>query len=187
MNNYATFWQRFAAMWIDFLVLMPLMVIQVLLGSSSKSVAFALVIPMAAAYAAYTIYCHGRFGQTVGKRVMDIRVIRTTGERIGWREAWLRSSVELCFSALGVIGSFVALATIADSDYYGVGWGQRAQNLAAHEPLWLGWTATATQIWVWSEVVVRLFNKRRRSLHDFIAGTVVASERRISDAQTHAA
>lgn len=192
MNNYATFWQRFAAMWIDFFVLLPLMVVQGLLESVSKGAALALVIPMAVAYAAYSIYCHGRFGQTIGKRVMGIRVVRTSGERIGWREAWLRSSVELCFSSLGVIGSFVALATIADSDYYGVGWMQRAQNLAAHQPSWLGWTMAATQIWVWSEVVVMLFNKRRRALHDFIAGTVVTgtvvtSEQRIPDAQTHAA
>ena len=187
MNNYATFWRRFAAMWIDVFVLLPLMVVRGLLESVSKAAALALVIPMAIAYAAYTIYCHGRFGQTVGKRVMGIRVVRTAGERIGWREAWLRSSVEVLFSALGVAGSFVALATIADTDYYGVGWMQRGQNLAAHEPAWLAWTATVTQIWVWSEVVVMLFNKRRRALHDFIAGTVVTSEQRIPDAQTHAA
>jgi len=187
MNNYATFWQRFAAMWIDFFVLLPLMVIQGLLESVSKGAALALVIPMAVAYAAYSIYCHGRFGQTVGKRVMGIRVVRTTGERIGWREAWLRSSVEVFFSVLGVIGSFVALATIADADYYGVGWMQRAQNLVAHQPSWLSWTTWAMQIWVWSEVIVMLFNRRRRALHDFIAGTVVTAEQKIPDAQVHAA
>jgi len=174
-------------MWIDAFILLPLMVVQGLLESVSKGAALALVIPMAVAYAAYSIYCHGRFGQTVGKRVMGIRVVRVTGERIGWREALLRSSVDLFFSALGIIGTFVALATIADTDYYGVGWMQRAQNLAAHQPAWLGWTVAATQVWVWSEVVVMLFNKRRRALHDFIAGTVVTSEQRIPDAQTHAA
>ena len=100
MNNYATFGQRFAAMWIDLFVFLPLMVIHWFLEFVSKGAALALVIPMATAYAAYTIYCHGRFGQTVGKRVVGIRVIRTTGERIGWREAWLRSSVELFFRPL---------------------------------------------------------------------------------------
>jgi uncharacterized RDD family membrane protein YckC len=187
MDNYATFWQRLAAMWIDFFVLLPLMVVQGLLESVSKGAALALVVPMAVAYSAYTIYCHGRFGQTVGKRVMGIRVMRTNGERIGWREAWLRSSVELFFSVLGVIGTFVALLTIADTDYYGVGWMQRAQNVVGLQPAWLSWTGTATQIWVWSEVVVMLLNKRRRALHDFIAGTVVTSEQRNPDAQTHAA
>jgi uncharacterized RDD family membrane protein YckC len=187
MNNYATFWQRFAAMWIDFFVLLPLLVVQALLEPVSKAAALALVIPMAAAYAGYTIFCNARFGQTLGKRVMGIRVIRLSGERIAWREAWLRSSVEVFFSLLAVVGSFVALATIADADYYGVGYMQRTQNLAAHQPLWLSWTPWATQVWVWSEVVVMLFNRRRRALHDFIAGTLVTAEQEIPAALVHAA
>jgi len=185
--NYATFWQRFAAMWIDFFVLLPLLVFDSWLGSISRATAIGLVIPMTAAYCAYTIYCHGRFGQTVGKHAMGIRVMRTTGERIGWREAWLRSSVDVAFAALGVISSFIALAAIGDAQYYGVGWMQRTQNLQALEPAWLAWTSTAGQVWIWSEVVVMLFNKRRRALHDFIAGTVVAAEQRVSNVQTQAA
>jgi uncharacterized RDD family membrane protein YckC len=185
--NYATFWQRFAAMWIDFFVLLPLTVIDVWLQSISRVAAIILVVPMTAAYCAYTIYCHGRFGQTIGKHAMGIRVVRTTGERIGWREAWLRSSFDVVFSVLGVVSSFIALAAIADGQYYGVGWMQRAQNLQALEPTWLAWTSTASRIWIWSEVVMMLFNNRRRALHDFIAGTVVTTEQRISDAQTQAA
>jgi uncharacterized RDD family membrane protein YckC len=184
MNNYATFWQRFAAIWVDVFVLLPLVFLQVWLESISKAASIILVIPMTAAYCTYTIYCHGRYGQTVGKHALGIRVVRTTGERIGWREAWLRSSVDVVFATLGVISSFVALAVITDSEYYGVDWSQRATNLQAHEPSWLAWTFVASQIWVWSEVVVMLFNKRRRALHDFIAGTVVKGEQKISDAQT---
>jgi len=82
--------------------------------------AIVLVLPSRALYAAYTIYCHGRFGQTLGKHFMGIRVVLTTGERIDWREAWLRSSVDVMLALLGIIASFVALSTIADADYYGV-------------------------------------------------------------------
>lgn len=113
--------------------------------------------------------------------------MRTNGERIGWREAWWRSSVDLMFAALGVISSFVALAAISNAEYYGVGWLERAENLQAHAPAWLAWTATAGPIWIGSEVVVMLFNKRRRALHDFIAGTVVRSELTIPEAEPQAA
>lgn len=175
--NYATFWQRFAAAWIDIFVLLPLMVLDQWVGSASRGAALALVIPLACVYLAYTIYCHGRFGQTVGKRVMGIHLARTDGGRIGWREAWLRSSVDLFFSALGVVASFVALSTITDANYYGVDWTQRTRNLQSLEPSWLAWTDVAFQIWIWSEVVVMLFNRERRALHDFIAGTVVLAQR----------
>lgn len=184
--NYATFWQRFGAMWIDFLVLLPVILLQGWLESFSKVMAVILVIPMAAVYCAYIIFCHGRFGQTVGKHVMGIRVVRTTGERIGWREAWLRSTFEVLVSVFGVVASFIALASIADTDYYGVGWWQRAQNLQGHTPAWFGWTDIALDFWMWSEVVIMLTNRRRRALHDFIAGTVVVSERGVRDAQVHA-
>ena len=185
--NYASFWQRFCAAWVDCFVLLPFGLLQRWIESQSKLAAFILVVPMTAAYCAYSIYCHGRYGQTVGKHVMHIRVMRTTGERIGWREAWLRSSVDVAFAAIGVISSFIALAAITDAGYYGVSWTQRTLNLQALEPSWLGWTTIASQIWIWSEVIVMLFNKRRRALHDFIAGTVVVAEKKVLDAQTQAA
>ncbi len=113
---------------------------------------------------------------------MGIRVVRLTGERIGWREAWLRSSVDVVFAVLAVISSFVNLTSITRDQYYGVGWMQRTQNLYALEPAWLRWTITASQIWVWSELAVMLCNKKRRALHDFIAGTIVTAERKVSAA-----
>jgi hypothetical protein len=53
--NYATFWQRFVAMWIDFFVLLPIIVLHTCLHLYSKPVALILVLPMAGFYAAYTI------------------------------------------------------------------------------------------------------------------------------------
>ena len=174
--RYATFWQRFGAAWIDVFVLLPLMVLHEWIDSQSRIAALVLTVPMAVVYAGYAIYGHGRFGQTVGKHVMGIRVMTTAGERIGWREAWVRSSVDLAFTLLGVIASFVVLTAVADSDYYGVGWVQRSENLNALQPFWVVWVAIAAQVWTWSEVIVMLFNERRRALHDFMAGTIVIAE-----------
>ena len=181
--NYANFWQRFCAAWIDIFVLLPFIVLDTWLGSLSKLIALVLVIPMSALFAAYSIYCHGRFGQTVGKRVMGIRVVRVDGQPIEWRQAWLRSSVDLVFTILNSISSLIALLTISGADYYGVGLMQRGQNLTNLEPYWLRWTYAGMQIWFWSEVVVMLFNRRRRALHDFIAGTVVVALSKIAEAK----
>ena len=171
--NYATFWPRFAAMWIDFFVLLPVGLLNLWGQSVSKPLAMALVLPTAAFFSAYHIYCHGRFGQTIGKRVMGIRVARQNGEPIGWREAWMRSLVDLVFACLWSLSSFIALTSISDVDYYGTDWRQRTHALITLHPSWLLWTNTANRLWIWSEVVVMLFNKERRALHDFIAGTVV--------------
>jgi uncharacterized RDD family membrane protein YckC len=41
-------------------------------------------------FVGYTIFAEYRFGQTAGKRVMDIRVVRESGARIGLGQAFLR-------------------------------------------------------------------------------------------------
>jgi uncharacterized RDD family membrane protein YckC len=177
MNNLATFWQRFLAMLVDILVFVPLGLLQWGLESSSKVAALVMVIPYAALAQAYSIYGHGRFGRTVGKWVMGIRVVRVTGDPLRWREAWLRSAVDLCLAAASNYGQFVALMAITDAEYY-VGWSARGANLAAHQPVWARWALWVAMVWVCSEVLTMLFNKRRRALHDFIAGTVVISDPR---------
>jgi uncharacterized RDD family membrane protein YckC len=178
MKNFATFSQRFIAMWIDFLVFVPFMLAYQGVESISKVAAVIFTIFHVCLGQAYSIYGHGRFGKTVGKWVMGIRVVRVTGEPLRWREAWLRSAFDLCFVFVSTIGQIAAMIAIANSEYYGVGWSTRSANLAAHEPTWATLAMKFGTIWVFSEVVTMLFNKRRRALHDFVAGTVVVSERR---------
>jgi uncharacterized RDD family membrane protein YckC len=172
--KYGTFWQRFFALWIDFFVLLPLIALQMWLSSLSKTCALVQIIPMTFVFIGYHIYLHGRFGQTAGKWVMGIRVVKLNGERIGWREAWLRSSVDIGFASLGDISRTIALVRLSDADF-DVGWRQRAQAIIALEPHTLRWVGFAAGCWGWSEVFVMLLNRRRRALHDFIAGTVVVA------------
>ena len=180
MKTFATFSQRFAAMWIDLLVFVPLILAYHSLESISQSAALVFSILHAGLGQAYTIYGHGRFGKTVGKWVMGIKVVRVTGEPLRWREAWLRSAVELCLAVVTSLGWIATFVAIADSEYYGLRLSARVALRAAHEPLWAVWAGKVGSIWVLSEVVTMLFNKQRRALHDFIAGTVVLSERRRS-------
>jgi len=34
----------------------------------------------------------------------------------------------------------------------------------------LWWVSIANNIWIWGEVIVLLFNEKRRAIHDFMAG-----------------
>ena len=113
---------------------------------------------------------HGFAGHRGFMRVFDAQISQ--------RLQWLRNSVDIPFALLGVIATFIALGAIPDSDYYGFNWLQRESNISAYAPPWHDWTMTCANIWIWSEVVVMLFNKKRRAFHDFIAGTVVVAENR---------
>ena len=52
----------------------------------------------------------------------------------------------------------------------------RGRELRAHLPGWYRGVEVASQLWMLSEFVVLLMNKRRRALHDYLAGTVVIRE-----------
>lgn len=171
-TRYATFWQRFGAGWIDFFVFLPLFLTN---GWPASKLGMALlVLPLAFLYPAYSVYLHGRWGQTVGKWAMGIRVLTVDGHAITWRQAWLRAVGDWTYAPIDAAARFTALATIADAEFYGVSESARADTLYALQPAWAETAVWVLAAWTLSEVVVMLFNAQRRSLHDFLAGTIVA-------------
>lgn len=174
---YSSFWQRFAAGWIDVLVVLPVFLLHMSLAGQSRLLAMVLDPIMESLYVGYMIYCHGRFGRTIGKRVMQIRVIRTDGIRIEWPEAWLRSLLDVVFAFFGSVATLVALNAMTDADYRAAETWLGMKNTTAFEPPSLAWVTWGSLIWACSHPIVILCNKRRRALHDFIAHTLVISER----------
>ncbi len=121
-----------------------------------------------------TLYLVKQYGATPGKFLMGICIIRKDGNRAGWNEAIGRDSVSLLF---GISYLFVNLWLV----FYVV-------EIDFNSPLYEGQIATAMQentlffffyfpalyaIWGLSELLVLLFDSRKRALHDYIGQTVV--------------
>lgn len=107
--HYAGFWRRVIAFAVDLAVILlvasPLFGLAVLFSSlvprapSGWEYALGGVIIVAAwstalmAVGVFILYfpmLEGRFGQTLGKRLLGLRVVKETGTPIGYREAFLR-------------------------------------------------------------------------------------------------
>jgi uncharacterized RDD family membrane protein YckC len=173
--KYAGFWKRFGAGWIDgFALLLPSGFLM-WLHSTSRTWAFVTELPLAFLFYAYEIYFHGRSGQTIGKRSVDIKVVSLDGSSITWRQAFLRSSVGLGLGILYSISTFVALIKLTDADFSALSWAELAIKQAELSP-YINEITIAIYSWTASEVVVLLFNRKKRALHDFIAGTVVVTD-----------
>jgi uncharacterized RDD family membrane protein YckC len=161
---------------VDLLILFPLAMACAWLQGFDKYIAFAVIIPSTVLFAMYHVYFNARYGGTPGKLAVGIRITRPDGTPIAWKEAWLRSSVDLVFAVISLTVGVVALSRADNSTYSALAFAERMKFLRGLYPDWYPATHTLAQIWTWSELLVLLFNKRKRALHDFIAGTVVVDK-----------
>ncbi len=115
---------------------------------------------------AYSILMHARYGQTIGKCVCKIKIIdHLTDTPINLNQAVLRDSGLL-------IGLLYAVAAL------------KGEDIRPDELTLTGTAAMVAGIWFVLEIITMLLNKKRRALHDLIAGTVVV---RTSIAEDHPA
>jgi uncharacterized RDD family membrane protein YckC len=66
---------------------------------------------------------------------------------------------------------------MTDEAYFSLGDLERSVRIVETAPPWYQAVNILTQIWIWSEFLTMLFNKKRRAIHDFMAGTVVIKGR----------
>jgi uncharacterized RDD family membrane protein YckC len=173
--TYAGFWKRFVAAWIDGFVMLLPTILLLWFQSLSWIWNFLTVIPLTFLFYAYEIYFHGRWGQTIGKRSQGIKVLSLDGTPITWKQAFLRSSVGLGLGVLSTISTLVALFRMSDEEFSSLSWVELSARQTELSP-YINEIIIVSFIWFASEVVILLFNRKKRALHDFIAGTVVVEE-----------
>lgn len=165
---YAGFGRRLAANLVDIFVFLPFGIAQVLLTLHSETWTAISIVLSPMLVQAYYIFCHARWGQTLGKRAVGIRVVKVSGERLTWREAILRSLVDVVLTIFYILS--MASILFPNLEALWLEW------VIAFSSLWIIKLDIIGQVWFWSELVTMLFNKKKRALHDFIAGTVVIQE-----------
>jgi len=174
--EYAGFWSRFIANLVDMFVLFLFSLPLYFAYSKSKVMAIIFTIPLTFLYVAYTVYFHGKWGKTLGKMSAKIRVVLVDFSPIKWKNAFLRSSVDLGIALIRSAGTIFALSLMSANEYSNLNWIKQASDLLSLQPMFFKYLYYSAQIWFYSEVIVLLFNKKKRAIHDFIAGTVVVHE-----------
>jgi uncharacterized RDD family membrane protein YckC len=172
--RYAGFWRRLGALLLDsILILLPLTFLELWIFGRSRLWTAYDEIPSTLFYLFYNVYLVRRFGGTPGKLISGIRIRKVNGDAIGYREAVLRYLPDFVLGLLMSVGMATALLHLSDAEYHALSWGERAKQLVDLAPSWYRPLQIVNRIWAWSELIVLLTNRKKRALHDFIAGTVV--------------
>jgi len=165
MDKYKTFGPRFWAGFIDGLVFLPISLFDSYLSSPARGpiVLISWAIVSYSSYWLYSVSFHARYGQTLGKRAMHVRVMDVSEERIpSLRQAFLRDVGYIALNTSSLI--YFIYVVVAHKYVTGT---EQVNSLPGMV------LAFASLGWFLLEVITMLTNSRRRAIHDLIAKTVV--------------
>ena len=161
-RKYSTFWLRFAAGLLDGLIMMPVgWICGALMHSPWLPIRMVSGVVNETFPLVYSIWMHGKYGQTLGKMACGVIVLDISEQPLTMKQAFLRDIFGVAFLLIGWIIEF------HDSIY--------GPALSQSEPISVtlmvvGYSALGL---FGVEVLTMLTNRKRRALHDFIAGSVV--------------
>jgi uncharacterized RDD family membrane protein YckC len=163
-QRYNTFWPRFWAGWIDALVFIPIYFLDSWIFSHDfigliNFLYYALVSSLGFYF--YSVFMHGRYGQTLGKMAMEIRVYSVDGKHLGYQKAIFRDSIIIVVAVLLLIIEAPEIIS-----------GVNPYEAAADNQIFY-YLMYAELLWFVAEFLTMLTNEKRRAIHDFIAGSVV--------------
>jgi len=171
--RYAGFFSRAAAMVVDGAILLPLTVLFIWADLQSRLFEFYFFVPGVVIDLLFSVYLVKRFGGTPGKLLLGMRIRKVNGDPVGYREAVLRYAPDFILGLLASAALLMASFHMTDSEYLALPYIERLQRLIALAPAWYFLVRNMQNVWSWGELLVLLTNRKKRALHDFIAGTVV--------------
>jgi uncharacterized RDD family membrane protein YckC len=172
-NLYAGFWTRLGSLLLDSIFTLPVVFLILYLNSVGKNIYFYTIIPSFVFSLWYHIYLPKKFGGTPGKLVVGITIIKLDGQFIDWKEAILRQIVLLALSILSSVLMTISILEADEEIFTSLSWLNQSRYLMSLYPMFFKFNTWTSNIWIYSEFVVLLTNKRKRAIHDFIAGTVI--------------
>jgi len=171
--RYGGLWRRLCAFILDLAILSPLLLIT--WWGNHRFHFFPLYsLPFIALFSLYySMHLVRRFGGTPGKLIVGLRIRKLDGSPVGYREAGLRFLPEFALWLITSAGLIVPLFEIDNPNFRLLDVLEQDRVLSDLAPPWYAMAEGALQIWMCSEFIVLLTNRKRRALHDFVAGTVV--------------
>jgi len=170
--RYAGFWRRFGALLLDLLILSPYLL---LCAWAQQYRAYWLwgIPRVLIVVLCFHVYLVRRYGGTPGKLLEHLQIRKVNLEPVGYREAILRELLGTIISLLSATALLIAALKMTDAQVLAGDYRARMQHIEALQPSWAIKVVWVRQLWWCGEVLFLLSNDKKRTISDFIAGTVV--------------
>ena len=124
----------------------------------------------------YNITIPQYFGGTFGKLLLKIKILKTDYKKIGFKESFLRYLFVLLWYLYSTIDNIKSLINTTDGSFNEfMTFSEWINSSNSNEPKINVVFLIAINIWIFSEYIVLLFNKEKKGLQDYFAGTVIVN------------
>ncbi len=158
-TKYRLFWRRFFSLIIDSFILLSFIRLETYILASNIEATWELMIGLftSVLIVGYSVLMHGRYGQTLGKMVTRIKVIDISEEKkLTYKQASLRDILPILLLLITIFKYYQATLET---------------TLIRSRPD--AFLLLAALLWLILEIITMFFDKKRRSVQDLIAGSVV--------------
>ncbi len=179
--EFVGFWKRVGVALIDAALWLPLWPLFAWANDTAWQHGTVLhILALDAAYSFAVVALVHYYGGTPGKLILRMRVIGRDLQYLSWNRSVRREAINYASALLTSLPLWWTFRHIEPSNYDA---GEQARLLETHA----GWALT----YVWPGIVQCIdvgwvaTNRRRRAIHDYIAGSYVVTKRSLHDALAH--
>lgn len=173
---YVGFFLRLLSYLIDSLVFVSIYQLHFMLRNDSRIIDIFVHIPIALFWIWLNVYLVKIWGGTLGMIVLGLKVENLDGTPINLETAFLRYLIDLVFFMLKITAMIIVLWNMSDVQYklQGILFSRITVEIKA--PAWNDVVNKAAMIWSVCDLIIVLFNSKKRSIQDFLVGTIVVRE-----------
>ena len=165
MKRFDTYWERFWAIAIDSSILTFILQFSKFITFPAFSLSSILLeIVISNIPYLYAVLMVGKYGQTIGKMIMKVKVVdNATEDSISYSQSFMREIVPMVLVTTSIILNFILFSDIDLENY----------KVSTLGYILIFFPSGMLAIWSILEIVTMLFDDKKRALHDKIAETVV--------------
>ncbi len=168
---YAGLWLRLKAILVDCIILLPVWFFVMMYPYKSRmNAAVGAVGILFLTGVVYPICFHVKWGQTIGKMFIKIKVTNTDFSPINVYQAIMRSSVDTIFALIYSSIQVRAIYSVSREQFLQLGMLARSTLLSGATPHAL---SDLSYAWTIGGIIAILMNRKKRALRDFIGETVL--------------
>jgi len=170
----ASFIKRILAFILDCLIMLPIIIASYFIQHLNYMLSIVFPIFLFLVWAIYNILFVGKFGRTPGKMIMRIKIIQINDKPMTYTNSFYRILFQFILSLIPLLSSTLTLLSLDPALFNTldkVGKISLIKN-SDYIPIWLNSFFSVIMI---IEYLTLVFNKRLRTFHDFLGGSIVVN------------